>query len=320
MLRPHLLLTLLVFIAVGAYFAHVVSVERGRPGAATSGSSTGASAGAGGRSGSGEGGEGGQTKGGFSDKQADNSDWSDRSDDNGSRDGRPGTFDYYALVLSWSPAYCADQGRDNDSQCNRRDGRRYSFVLHGLWPQYEQGYPSNCRLPRRPFVPEPVINDMLDIMPSRGLVIHEYRAHGTCSGLDPADYFSLARRLFQSINVPSRFRNPMESQIVSAADVKREFLRANPQLKSDGVTVVCGGAGGTLREVRLCLSKDGSPRTCGQNETRRNLCSANQVFVPPARSTARDSDSDRPRSTEIPSPAPGSGTGTGRPDFLPGPR
>ena len=142
-----------------------------------------------------------------------------------------GQFDYYALVLSWSPTYCAEKGDNDRMQCNRSDGRRYSFVLHGLWPQYERGYPSDCELPRRPFVPQPVIDSMLDVMPSRGLVIHEYRAHGTCSGLDPAPYFSTARRLFDGIKIPERFRNPFQSQYVSPSDIRNEFLRANPGLE-----------------------------------------------------------------------------------------
>jgi ribonuclease T2 len=187
--------------------------------------------------------------------------------------------------------------------------------LHGLWPQYNSGYPSNCRLSRRPFVPDPVINTMLDIMPSRGLVIHEYRSHGTCSGLDPSRYFAMAHRLFDGINIPRRFQNPFESQIVSAADVKREFLQANPQFRPDMMTVVCKGAGGMLREVRLCLTKDGAPRSCGQNETRRNLCTANQVFVPPSRSTARNSKSEQ--QIQLPT-LPQNNSGV--PDHLPGPR
>src|SRR5665647_1356702 len=78
-----------------------------------------------------------------------------------------GKFDYYTLVMSWSPTHCsnAEVGRD-EQQCSRFDGLRYGFVLHGLWPQYEKGYPEACRTARRPFVPQPVINDMLDIMPS----------------------------------------------------------------------------------------------------------------------------------------------------------
>jgi ribonuclease T2 len=241
--------------------------------------------------------------------------WSnDRSGDEESQNVA-GQFDYYALVLSWSPTYCSDEGQDDDSQCNRRDGRRYSFVLHGLWPQYERGYPSACPLPRRPFVPEPLINSMLDIMPSRGLVIHEYRTHGTCSGLDPVKYFATARQLFEGITIPARFRNPFESQFVAPGDIRTEFLRANPSFSADMMTVVCGGAGGGLKEVRFCLSKDGQPRACGENETRRPLCSTDRVFIPPTRSTARDDASgsqSAPVESNQDSPLPGPRTDNGR--------
>ncbi|MBS0234131.1 MAG: ribonuclease T [Proteobacteria bacterium] len=307
MLRPHFLLTILIFAALGAYMVHFMSAQ-GRlhpiPGGTVSGGSATTGTGSG---------TSGNTP--FANQRADNDDLSnDRWDDDNAQRNIAGQFDYYVLVLSWSPSYCSDEGKDDDTQCNRRDGRRYSFVLHGLWPQYDSGYPSNCRLSRRPFVPDPVINSMLDIMPSRGLVIHEYRAHGTCSGLDPVRYFALAHRLFEGINIPKRFQNPFESQIVSAQDVKRSFLEANPQFRPDMIAVVCGGAGGMLKEVRLCLSKDGAPRNCGQNETRRNLCSANQVFIPPARSTARNWGNEQP--VTLPTPPNGDATGA---DHLPGP-
>ncbi|WP_414463276.1 ribonuclease T2 family protein [Hyphomicrobium sp. DY-1] len=316
MLKPHLFLTVLVLVALGAYFAHFMS-ERPEiyplPGRTADGGkgTTGSSAGTSGNGNSNRSGRDARNKQAYNDDDR----WNENSDDDSDQRNVPGQFDYYALVLSWSPTYCSDQGRDDDTQCNRRDGRRYSFVLHGLWPQYDSGYPSNCRLPRRPFVPDPVINNMLDIMPSRGLVIHEYRAHGTCSGLNPMQYFALARRLFDGINIPERFNNPFESQILSAADVKRVFLQANPRFSPDMMTVVCGGAGGMLREVRLCLTKDGAPRRCGQNETRRNLCTANQVFVPPARSTARTWQNQQ--QIQLPTP-PGNNAQGG--DHLPGPQ
>ncbi|WP_423414259.1 ribonuclease T2 [Hyphomicrobium sp. B1] len=316
MLKPHLFLTVLVLVALGAYFAHFMS-ERPEiyplPGRTADGGkgTTGSSAGTSGNGNSNLSGRDARNKQAYNDDDR----WNENSDDDSDQRNVPGQFDYYALVLSWSPTYCSDQGRDDDTQCNRRDGRRHSFVLHGLWPQYDSGYPSNCRLPRRPFVPDPVINNMLDIMPSRGLVIHEYRAHGTCSGLNPMQYFALARRLFDGINIPERFNNPFESQILSAADVKRVFLQANPQFSPDMMTVVCGGAGGMLREVRLCLTKDGAPRRCGQNETRRNLCTANQVFVPPARSTARNWQNQQ--QIQLPTP-PGNNAQGG--DHLPGPQ
>ena len=232
----------------------------------------------------------------------------------------PGQFDYYALVLSWSPTYCANEGGDDDAQCNRRDGRRYSFVLHGLWPQYEYGYPSACRLPRRPFVPENIITSMLDIMPSRGLVIHEYRTHGTCSGLDPARYFAMAHRLFDGITIPQRFRNPYESQLVSPSDIRREFLQANPSFKPDMIAVVCGGAGKGLKEVRLCVSKDGQPRACGQNENQSKLCSTDRVFIPPTRSTARLDSPSRWSAPADAAPTDTRPASAGQQSPLPGPR
>src|SRR6202000_516739 len=63
------------------------------------------------------------------------------------QDGRqntPGQFDYYVLSLSWSPSFCAeaeDRGSRGRSQAAQCGGRPFSFVVHGLWPQYEHGYP-----------------------------------------------------------------------------------------------------------------------------------------------------------------------------------
>ncbi len=132
-------------------------------------------------------------------------------------------------------------------QCARRDGRRFGFILHGLWPQYETGYPERCHTRWRPFVPEPVINEMRDVMPSRGLVIHEYRTHGTCSGLQPAPYFALARQLYNRIEIPKRYENPFEMQFVAPREVLGDFLSANPGLKPDMITVTCGGPGNRLQ-------------------------------------------------------------------------
>src|SRR5262245_38022754 len=105
--------------------------------------------------------------------------------------GEPGVFDYYVLSLSWSPTYCADSGdRRSDPQCEARRERPYAFVLHGLWPQYERGWPQECRSADGSWVPGPVADRMLDIMPSKRLIFYEYRKHGTCSGLSVDAYFN----------------------------------------------------------------------------------------------------------------------------------
>ena len=198
-----------------------------------------------------------------------------------------GDFDYSALVLSWSPTHCATLTRDRyEPQCHRRDGRRYNFVLHGLWPQYERGFPGECRIGRRPFVPNDVIDDVMDVMPSKPLIIHEYRKHGTCSGLTPSKYYELSERLFRTIKIPRRYVNPYEVQSVSPETLISEFLRENPQLRRDMIVVSCGGSRGRLKDVRICLTPDGKPRRCGKNENQRRLCRSPKMYVPPVRSSA----------------------------------
>jgi ribonuclease T2 len=229
----------------------------------------------------------------------------DSPDRNTAQSDVAGKFDYYALVLSWSPTHCSSEASaDDEMQCNRRDGKRYSFILHGLWPQYTRGWPQECRLPRRPFVPDTVIAGMLDIMPSRGLVIHEYRKHGTCSGLDAASYFQLARQLFKKVRIPNDYVNPFETQFVTPAKLKSAFVAANPGLPPEAIAVSCArGDRGRLREIRICISRDGMPVACGPNEDERKMCSATEMAVPPVRSTKRDDDALAfPRQSPLPMP------------------
>lgn len=204
--------------------------------------------------------------------------------------GLPGKFDYYALVMSWSPSYCAGLVRgDYDPQCHRRDGKRFSFILHGLWPQYEKGYPEYCPTRDRPFVPQSVIDRMQDIMPSPRLTIHEYKKHGTCSGFDPAGYYDMSRNLFAKVKIPPRYQNPPAALFVSPAEVVQDFLAVNPAMKADMLAIACDPrSGNRLKEIRVCFSKNGDLRGCGRNEDQRRLCSAGKMYVPPVRLGAPD--------------------------------
>jgi len=203
-----------------------------------------------------------------------------------SRSYDAGKFDYYVMSLSWSPSYCASAqgGRSDDQQCRPRGGKRYSFVLHGLWPQFERGWPQDCQTPDRGFVPRPVANRMLDIMPSDKLVFHEYRKHGTCSGLGVDGYFDLARKLHNEVKIPARYHNVNDPRLVVTPDeLIADFLGANPNLKRDMVVVKCGGPGNRLEEVRVCFDREGKYRACGRNEDQRKACSAPRMYVPPVR-------------------------------------
>jgi len=199
------------------------------------------------------------------------------------RENVAGTFDYFQLVLSWSPTHCQDNSRGrNDTQCGLRRARPFAFVLHGLWPQYERGYPEFCRTRQRPFVPNPVIDSMIDVMPSRGLIIHQYRKHGTCSGLGPSDYFRVSRAWFKRVRIPSRFQAPKEVQLVAPDAVAQEFAATNPGLKPDMIRVICKrGNPNQLREVRICLTRVGEFRSCSGRGG--HDCGQRNIYVPPAR-------------------------------------
>lgn len=241
----------------------------------------------------------------YRDGYEDRNDSDDRSSDR--EHNIAGEFDYYALVMSWSPSYCSEKDSgDYDPQCDRQDGRRYAFVLHGLWPQYERGYPERCHTRRKPFVPQPVIDNMLDIMPSPKLVIHEFKKHGTCSGLNPAAYFEMSRKLFRKIQIPERYTNPYEAVFVSPGEIEDDFIDENPDLKPDMLAISCGGAGNRLKEIRVCFTKGGDLRSCGNNEDQRRLCNAQKMYLPPVRSSKIDPDSaedrEKAKRTEIPRP------------------
>ena len=122
----------------------------------------------------------------------------------GAEGERAGDFDYYVLSLTWSPNWCALTGdAQGDDQCDPRHA--YSFTLHGLWPQNETGYPSNCRTQARdPSRAETAA--MADITGSSGLAWHEWKKHGRCSGLPSADYFALSRRAYESVTIPPVFQ------------------------------------------------------------------------------------------------------------------
>jgi ribonuclease T2 len=189
---------------------------------------------------------------------------------------RPGDFDFYVLALSWSPSYCeAERDRANPDQC--AVNRPYAFVVHGLWPQYERGYPEHCAAPRR--LPPDLVESVLDIMPSRSLVRHEWQAHGTCSGLSPGRYFETVRRAFETVSIPPAFRR-VEAPVTTAPDVvAREFIAANPGLGPDMMTVTCDRT--RLREVRICLDRELRFRACPN--VARQACRRPEVRLPPVR-------------------------------------
>jgi ribonuclease T2 len=191
--------------------------------------------------------------------------------------GAPGEFAYYVLSLSWSPAFCLSSPAA--AECN--GPRRYGFIVHGLWPQNEQGWPEHCDVHRS--VPDDVVQGIADLMPARGLVYHEWSAHGTCSGLEPGEYFALVRRAYTSIAIPQELSGLGQAIEQPPAAIAAAFLHANPHLPTQSIAVTCSGQGAPrLREVHICLDRDLMPRACSA-DAMRGACRAPQVIIPPVR-------------------------------------
>ncbi len=175
-----------------------------------------------------------------------------------------GEFDYYLLALSWSPSWCRETGdRRNAEQCD--PGQRIGFVVHGLWPQYERGWPSDCATAER----DPSRREsqsMADIMGSGRLAAYQWQKHGRCSGLSAQDYFRATRDAAAGIRVPEVFQGLGRDVTLPAAVVEDAFIEANPGLGRDGITVTCRGK--ALQEVRICLTRDFQPRDCAPDVRR----------------------------------------------------
>ena len=175
------------------------------------------------------------------------------------RQNQPGQFDFYVLSLSWSPSFCeaaGERGTPPQQQCGARP---YSFVVHGLWPQYEKGFPEFCQ------------------QPAPRLIFNEWDRHGTCSGLSPNAYFENVRKARAAVKIPDAYIAPSAPLTVTPDEVEEAFVQANPGLTRDGIAVTCSSR--RLGEVRICLGKDFRFRSCPEIDAR--ACRREQLVMPP---------------------------------------
>jgi ribonuclease T2 len=187
----------------------------------------------------------------------------------------PGEFDFYVLSLSWSPGFCETGGAERHrSQCDQGSG--LGFVVHGLWPQYETGFPSDCG-PAGRFPSRIALAGTKGVYPDENLARYEWRKHGTCSGKSPTDYFADVRKAREAIEVPQPFRAASDRQTWTPIDIQRAFIAANPKLRPDMMGVACRR--GVLEEVRICFSKDLREfHACP--EVSRQSCRTRELRVP----------------------------------------
>ncbi len=173
--------------------------------------------------------------------------------------------------------WCAIEGDDRNSpQCDPSED--YGWILHGLWPQFETGWPSYCNTSAR----NPSRSDtgaMADIMGTSGLAWHQWKKHGRCSGLSSEDYFALSRDAYGTITRPEILRKLTDPIKLPAKVIEDAFLEANPNLNASGITITCKKQ--YIQEARICFTKGLELRQCGE-DTRRD-CDINSALFEPIR-------------------------------------
>jgi ribonuclease T2 len=186
-------------------------------------------------------------------------------------------FSYYLLVLSYAPDFCAQpQGKKDPRECG--NGRQVGFVVHGLWPQDDNSRgPENCGAARP--VSQAIVQAMLQYIPSESLIQHEWKTHGVCTGMSAADYFAAIRKAREAVNLPDRIKQPQQNLEMRPGEIESLLAAANPKFPKTAFRTSCY-PDRELKEVRVCLNKDLSPRSCGPSA---GECRATRLTLNPVR-------------------------------------
>ena len=131
-------------------------------------------------------------------------------------------------------------------------------MVHGFWPQGDTTRgPENCG-PASP-VANSLVQTMLNYIPTASLIQHEWKTHGTCSGLSAADYFAAVRKARDSVTIPDEFKAPAQTLNLSPAAIEQAFATANPSFPKTAFRTSCtarrlAGSAHLLRQRRLAAS------------------------------------------------------------------
>lgn len=167
------------------------------------------------------------------------------------------------LVLTWAPSLCEVSPSNSGCRSGHVQQLGQTFVLHGLWPQ-----PSSeqyCDVPknvsdrkREPVhLPDDLKTRLKTMTSDLPLVTtHEWYAHGTCSGVEPPEYFAIAAELAGGI---VGVLNPVFAQAsgnqINARSVRQAVATAFGEAVAPRVGLACkpSQGGEVMYEVRLSL-------------------------------------------------------------------
>lgn len=179
------------------------------------------------------------------------------------------------LVITWAPSLCRVEPTNSGCRSGHVETLGQTFMLHGLWPQpsTEQYCDVPKRTPDRYRDPVPLPDDLKSNLKSMMsdstlMTTHEWYAHGTCSGVRPSEYFSIATTLAKQAGAAL---NPLfassAGQNMSSRSVRAAFDARFGSGAGTRVSLSCrdaDGGGSLMYEVRISLPpvaqlRQGSP-------------------------------------------------------------
>ena len=184
----------------------------------------------------------------------------------------PGQFDFYVLALTWSAEFC-QRHQSASQQCV--GNKNLGFVVHGLWPQYYNGYPLYCR--NEATLSTNALKKARDYFPTERLARYEWRKHGVCSGKTPNAYLEDVSRARKLVKIPPLLLDPKTDQTIRLQALYGEFLKINPNLYPGMFSINCRR--GVLTEVRVCISQNlRHYQLCPQ--VLEQSCRSSDIFIP----------------------------------------
>ncbi|MFT3696404.1 MAG: hypothetical protein QM831_24905 [Kofleriaceae bacterium] len=186
------------------------------------------------------------------------------------------SFGLYVLALSWAPSFCC--GHPDKEECANLTTAFAGthLTLHGLWPNYtddeargRKTYPEFCGSRDAPD-PSTIPDEMQTLGPGYVgdhdfLADHEWPKHGTCTGLQPREYFQAALDAMKKVPTPDVMQKAIGGDIATA-DLESAF-----GVPANSVLLSCDREC-RLSQVSFCLAHDAhnvptTPIACPRNTT-----------------------------------------------------
>lgn len=161
----------------------------------------------------------------------------------------------WVLALSWSPEFCYQKSKEGSSDKFSQCAENKAFVVHGLWPEKEV---SHCLSENE--ISQRALQEASDVFADKGLMRHEWKKHGACSGLNSDEYFSKAEAAFRALNLETE--NSQEKTLDKESYLE-ELKKRNPSLNPQNVALMCSGR--HLRELRVCLDSAFKMTACSSS-------------------------------------------------------